>query len=87
MANIKSSQKKNRQRITHEARNRAKKAEMRTATKRLRAAINAKDKKQAGVLLLPALRLIDRAGGQGLIKKGSSSRQASRLVTAVNGLK
>ena len=38
MANIKSSQKKNRQRITHEARNRAQKSAMRTAVKALRAA-------------------------------------------------
>ncbi len=87
MANIKSSQKKNRQRITHEARNRTQKAEMRTATKRLRAAITAKNAKEATGLLAPALRLIDRAGGRGLIKKGASSRQVSRLVTAVNDLK
>ncbi len=87
MANIKSSQKKNRQRITHEARNRAQKAEMRTAMKRLRTAITAKDAKTARELLKPALKLVDRAGGRGLVKQGAASRQASRLTVAVNALK
>lgn len=87
MANIQSSEKKNRQRITHEARNRSQKAEMRTALKRLRSAIVAKDGKQARELLKPALTLIDRAGGRGLLKARSASRHVSRLVVAVNGLK
>ena len=43
MANIKSSEKKNRQRIKHTARNAAQKSAMRTAVKKLRAAIAAKD--------------------------------------------
>jgi small subunit ribosomal protein S20 len=84
LANIKSSEKKNRQRITHEARNRAQKSAMRTAIKNLRAAISAKNTDQAKALLLPAVRLVDRAGRRGVIKSRTASRAVSRLTTAVN---
>jgi small subunit ribosomal protein S20 len=86
LANIKSSQKKNRQRIRHEARNKSRKSEMRTAVKRLRAAIEAKNAPQAKQLLLPALRLVDSAGRAGVIKPRSASRTVSRLTVAVNAL-
>ena len=86
MANIKSSQKKNRQRITHEARNRAQKSAMRTAIKVLRTAITAKDAKKAKELLLPAVSLVDRLGRRGVIKHHTASRTVGRLTVAVNGL-
>jgi small subunit ribosomal protein S20 len=86
LANIKSSQKKNRQRITHEARNRAQKSAMRTAVKALRSAIDAKKVKEAKELLLPAVRLVDRLGRRGVIKKHTASRTVGRLTVAVNGL-
>jgi len=86
LANIKSSQKKNRQRITHEARNRAQKSAMRTAIKALRTAIASKDAKQAQALLIPAVRLLDRAGRRGVIKHHTASRSVGRLTVAVNGL-
>jgi small subunit ribosomal protein S20 len=86
MANIKSAQKKNRQRITHQARNAAHKSAMRTAVKKLRAAVAAKDAKQAGELLKSATSLISRLGGRGVIKKRNSSRHVSRLTVAVNAL-
>ena len=78
MANIKSSQKKNRQRIRHEAHNRARKSEMRTAVKKVRAAIAAKKPADAKAALAGAVRLVDRAGGGGLIKKATASRTISR---------
>jgi small subunit ribosomal protein S20 len=84
LANIKSSEKKNRQRITHEARNRAQKSAMRTAIKNLRAAIAAKNSDAAKKLLLPAVRLVDRAGRRGVIKTRTASRAVSRLTLAVN---
>ncbi len=86
MANIKSSQKKNRQRIKNEARNRSQRAEMRTAVKKLRAALAAKDPKTAGDALKPAITLIARAGRKGVIKPGAASRTVSRLVRSVNAL-
>jgi len=82
MANIQSSEKKNRQRIKHEARNAAQKSAMRTAVKKLRAAIAAQDAKQTEALLKEAIKLISRLGGRGLIKRRTASREVSRLTRA-----
>jgi small subunit ribosomal protein S20 len=84
VANIKSSEKANRQRITRTARNVAQKTAMRTAIKRLRAAKTAKD---AQALLPAAVRAIDMAASKGVIKKGTASRSVSRLTLAVARLK
>jgi small subunit ribosomal protein S20 len=80
MANIQSSEKKNRQRIKREARNASQKSAMRTAVKKLRAAIEAKDTKQADALLKEATKLIARLGGRGVIKSRTASRGISRLT-------
>jgi small subunit ribosomal protein S20 len=84
MANIQSSAKKNRQRIKAEARNAGQKSAMRTAVKKLRAAIAAKDAKQTGVLLKQATQLIARLGGRGVIKRGTAAREISRLTRAAS---
>ncbi|HEX7599549.1 MAG TPA: 30S ribosomal protein S20 [Polyangia bacterium] len=86
MANIKSAKKKNRQRITHQERNSAQKSAMRTAVKKLRAAVAAKDPKQSAALLKSATSLIDKLGRRGVIKKRTSARSVSRLTVAVNTL-
>ena len=85
MANIQSAEKKNRQRIKHEARNRSQRSELRTAVKKLRSAIATKDAEQAKQALLPAVRLLDRAG-RGLLKNNTTSRTIGRLTKAVNAL-
>ena len=82
MANIQSSKKKNRQRIKNEARNASQKSAMRTAVKKLRAAIAAKDSKQTEALLKEATKLIARLGGRGVIKPRTASREVSRLTLA-----
>lgn len=87
MANIKSSQKANRQRITRTARNVAQKTAMRSAVKRLRAAIGQKKGKDVSALLTGAIRAIDRAASKGIIKRGTASRSIARLTVAVNKLK
>ncbi len=84
MANIQSSEKKNRQRIKREARNTGQKSAMRTAVKKLRAAIAAKDSTQAATLLKEATKLIARLGGRGVIKRRTASRGVSRLTRAAN---
>ena len=61
MANILSSAKKNRQRIKHQARNAMQKSAMRTAVKKLRAAITAKDGAQTPALLKQELLAFQRA--------------------------
>jgi len=87
VANIKSSQKKNRQRIKREARNQARKSAMRTAVKKVRAAIGSKNATTARDALGEAVQLLDRAASRGTIKPGTASRSVSRLVVAVNSLK
>ncbi len=83
MANIKSSEKANRQRIKRTARNTAQTTAMRTAIKKLRAAIGAKTSKDLAPLLKSAVRAIDQAASKGVIKKGTASRHVSRLTLAV----
>jgi small subunit ribosomal protein S20 len=85
LANIKSAEKKNRQRIKHEARNRSQRSELRTAVRQLRSAIASKDAEKAKQALVPAVRLLDRSG-RGLLKSNTTSRTISRLTTAVNAL-
>lgn len=87
MANIKSSQKKNRQRVTREARNQSRKSAMRTAVKKVRAAIGKKDVTGAESALGAAVVQLDRAASRGTVKRGTASRSVSRLVLAVNKLK
>ncbi len=83
MANIKSAEKANRQRIKRTARNTAQTTAMRTAIKKLRAAIGSKTAKDLGPLLKSAVRAIDKAASKGVIKKGTASRHVSRLTQAV----
>jgi len=87
VANIKSSQKKNRQRITREARNQARKSAMRTAVKKVRSALGKKDRVGAKAALGAAIQQLDRAASRGTVKRGTASRVVSRLVVAVNKAK
>jgi small subunit ribosomal protein S20 len=86
VANIKSSQKANRQRITRTAHNVARKTAMRTAVKKVRAALESKNAKGAKDALATAIRAIDLAASKGVIKRGTASRSVSRLTVAVNAL-
>ena len=87
MANIKSSEKANRQRIKRTARNTAQKTAMRSAIKKLRAAIGQKKTKDAQSMLKGAIAAIDKAASKGVIKRGTASRSISRLTVAVSHLK
>ena len=86
MANIKSSEKANRQRITRTARNVAQTTAMRTAIKKLRAALGGREggAKNLAPLLKSAVQAIDKAASKGVIKKGTASRSVSRLTVAVS---
>jgi small subunit ribosomal protein S20 len=87
VANIKSSEKANRQRIKRTARNISHKTAMRSAIKKVRAAIGAKNAKEAQAALAGAIRAIDQAASKGVVKRGTASRSVSRLTVAVNHLK
>ncbi len=86
MANIKSSEKANRQRVTRTARNVARKTAMRTAVKKVRNALDTKNAKVAKASLPAAIRAIDMAASKGVIKRGTASRSVARLTVAVNAL-
>jgi small subunit ribosomal protein S20 len=86
VANIKSSEKANRQRVTRTARNVARKTAMRTAVKKVRAAVEQKNAKTAKAALPLAIRAIDQAASKGVIKRGTASRSVARLTVAVNAL-
>jgi small subunit ribosomal protein S20 len=86
MANIKSQKK----RIEIDERNRQAhasfKSQMRTAVKKVNAAIAANDKKAATALLPEAISLIDKSVKMGIQKSNTAARQTSSLMAKVNAL-
>lgn len=86
MAQIKSQMKRN---ITNEKarlRNASKKSEMRTQIKKVRVAVESKDKELANKELVLAIRLIDRAKNDKVIKSNTASRKKSEIQRLVNSL-
>jgi small subunit ribosomal protein S20 len=83
VANIKSAEKANRQRVKRTARNVSQTTAMRSAIKKLRAAMGSKTNNDLAPLLKSAVRAIDKAASKGVIKKGTASRSVSRLTVAV----
>ncbi len=86
MANHASALKRARQDQKKRAQNRAQRSDMRTAVKKLQAAIAAGDKENAQALFKHAVSKIDRAGRKGLIHRNQASRRVSRLNAAVKAL-
>lgn len=78
MANTKSSEKRNRQRLVREARNRIVRGSARTAIKKARIAIVAGDPSAAELVRL-AERALDKAATKGVIHANNASRRKSRL--------
>ncbi len=84
MANIKSQKKRI---ITNEKRrmrNRAIKSELKTATKRVRAAVEAGDGKEAFAAACAACRLMDKAVTKGVIKKNQAANRKSGIMKLAN---
>ncbi|RMH22073.1 MAG: 30S ribosomal protein S20 [Acidobacteria bacterium] len=86
MANSRSADKRNRQNATRKARNQALRSRMRTAVKKLRAAIQAGDGEQAKSLLPTTLSVVAATAQKGVIHKNAAARTQSRLTRAVNAL-
>ena len=86
MANIKSAEKRIRQTLKRQARNRAQRSQMRTAVKQLRGVIASGDKKKAQELLPGTLSLIDRTAQKSVVHRNAASRSKSRLVAAVSNM-
>jgi small subunit ribosomal protein S20 len=83
MANIKSAEKRNRQRLKAEAANRVVRGSTRTAIKKARVAIAAGDP-NAAEFVRAAERALDKAASKGVIHANNASRRKSRLYLALN---
>ena len=84
MANIKSAKKRILVTATRTARNKAIKSGVKTAVKKVNAAVAANDKDAAKSALLAATATIDKAASKGVFHKNTASRKVSRLAQAVN---
>ena len=87
MANIKSQIKRNRTNEKARLRNKAAKSAIRTAVKKVRVAVEAKNLAEAEKALLAATRLIDKSVSDGIQHKNTASRQKSEIQRLVNSLK
>lgn len=86
MANHASAIKRARQNEKRRLYNRIRKSTMRTAIKKVVAAVEAGDKAAAEEALRCAVPLIDRAGRKGVIHRRQASRRVSRLTARVRSL-
>lgn len=86
MANIKSAKKRILVAKTRNERNKSVKSAVKTAIKKVEAAVAANDKVAAQAALLAATSEIDKATSKGVYHKNTASRKVSRLSKAVNTL-
>lgn len=86
MANTKQALKRHRQSLKRRARNRAMKSRVKKAIKKVRLAIEAKDKELAQKALRDATSILDKAASKGVIHWKNAARRISRLSIQVNKL-
>jgi small subunit ribosomal protein S20 len=86
MANNKSAEKRNLQTLVRNERNRAVRSTLRTAIKKLRAAVEAGDADAAKTLLPETISVIDVTARKNVIHDNTASRYKSRLSRAVAAL-
>ena len=86
MANIKSAKKRILVNETKAARNKAIKSKVKTAVKKVEAAVAAKDAETAKTALRAAIVEISKAGSKGVYHKKTVSRKISRLSKAVSSI-
>ena len=86
MANIKSAKKRILVNRTKMERNKSIKSGVKTAVKKVDAAVAAKDVEAAKAALLNATSIIDKAATKGVYHKNTASRKVSRLSKAVNSI-
>ena len=86
LANIKSAKKRILVNETKAARNKAIKSRVKTAVKKVDAAVAQKDAEAAKAALHTAIVEISKAGSKGVYHKNTVSRKISRLSKAVNSI-
>jgi len=82
VANTKSAQKRNRQAEKRRARNQAVRTQVKSAVKKAREALAAKNPAKAQEALRAAARTLDRAASKGVLHKKNASRRIARLFHA-----
>ena len=87
MANIKSQIKRNRTNEEARKRNASAKSACRTASKKVRLAVEAKDLKKAEEALSAAFRLIDKTVSDGIQHENTAARQKGELQRLVNSIR
>ncbi|MCF1712470.1 30S ribosomal protein S20 [Corynebacterium argentoratense] len=86
MANIKSQMKRIKTNEKARMRNKAVRSELRTATRKLRALVEAGDKAAATEQLRVVSRKLDKAVSKGVLHRNNAANKKSRLAKAVNKL-
>ena len=86
MANIKSAKKRILIAETRTARTKAIRSEVKTAVKKVNAAVAAKDAEAAKACLKAAISTMSKATSKGVYHKNTTSRKISRLTKAVNSI-
>ena len=86
MAHHKSAIKRIKQNAKRNARNRHVTSTLKTYIKRVREAVDAKDKEAAAAALKAAIPVIDASASKGVIHRSNASRNVSRLTILVNTL-
>ncbi|HBL27118.1 MAG TPA: 30S ribosomal protein S20 [Acidobacteria bacterium] len=86
MANTKSAEKRNRQSVERNTRNRANRSRLKTAVKKLRTAVASGDAALAKELLPGTLSVIDKIAQKGVIHDNAAARTKSRLASQVAAL-
>lgn len=84
MANIKSAKKRILVNKKKAARNKSIKSGVKTAMKKVEAAVAANDKEAASAALLSATSVIDKAAKKGVYHKNNAARKVSHLSKLVN---
>jgi small subunit ribosomal protein S20 len=87
MANHKSAMKRARQNVKLRERNRALRTELRSALKRYRALLAAKDQQGAAGAYVDVQKRIDKAHTKGVIHANAAARYKSRLAAQLKKLK
>ena len=86
MANIKSAKKRILVTETRAARNKSIRREVKTAIKKVEAAVSGNDKEAAKAALTVAISTIESASSKGVYHKNNAGRKVSRLTKLVNTL-
>ena len=84
MPNIKSAEKRVRQNVVREDRNKRTKSMLKTSIRRFEEALQNGDPEEAKLKLQAAYRQIDKAAAKGVVHKNNAARKKSRLSRLFN---